>query len=165
MFPQRDDHAVTKLDKRHPTSSLPNGSSDISPSLTFESEQVLSSWTLFKVWSWKFTTSCSIPTKWYLWYNSASDSRLLASAIMFCQLFSVWTSVSGTSTFAGRSSFDSIREKNGGVRSIAVGDVFHRLVSNLSCTAIKPNLPSFFIPYGQVGVEVNGGMMATINAL
>ena len=106
-FPKDDDHAVTKLDKRHPTSSLPNGSSDISPSLTFESEQVLSSWTLFKVWSWKFTTSCSIPTKWYLWYNSASDSRLLASAIMFCQLISVWTSVSGTSTFAGRSSFDS----------------------------------------------------------
>ena len=59
----------------------------------------------------------------------------------------------------------AIREKNGGVCSIAVGDVFHHLVSNLSCTAIKPNLPSFFIPYGQVGVEVNGGMMATINAL
>ena len=73
--------------------------------------------------------------------------------------------VSGTSTFAGRCSFDSNTEKNGWVRTIAVGDVFHRLVSNLSCRAIKPNLPSFFIPYGQVGVGVNGGMMAAINAL
>ena len=57
------------------------------------------------------------------------------------------------------------REKNGGVHPITVGDVFHCLVSNLSCRAIKPNLPSFFIPYGQVGVEINGCMMAAINAL
>ena len=58
-----------------------------------------------------------------------------------------------------------IRKENGGVRPIAVGDVFHRLVSSLSCTAIKPNLPSFFIPYGKVGVRVNGGKMAVINVL
>ena len=62
-------------------------------------------------------------------------------------------------------SLTAIRKENGGVRPIAVGDVFHRLVSSLSCTAINPNLPSFFIPYGKVGVRVNGGKMAVINVL
>ena len=51
------------------------------------------------------------------------------------------------------------------MRPIAVGDVFRSLVSRLCCTAIKSDLLSFFIPYGQVGVGVKGGMRAAVHAL
>ena len=54
---------------------------------------------------------------------------------------------------------------SGGLRPIAVGEVFRRLASRLCCTAIKSQLPDLFLPYGQVGAGVRGGLEAAIHCL
>ena len=51
----------------------------------------------------------------------------------------------------------ALLKKGGGVRPIAVGEVIRRLASRLCCLAVRPSLPSVFIPYGQVGVGIPGG--------
>ena len=59
----------------------------------------------------------------------------------------------------------ALLKKQGGIRPIAVGEVLHRLISRLCCSAVKADLPDTFLPYGQVGVGVPGGLDAAIHAL
>ena len=56
-------------------------------------------------------------------------------------------------------------KKDTGVHPIAVGEVYRRLASCLCCAAVKCELPDLFLPYGQVGVGVKGGLEAAIHAL
>ena len=59
----------------------------------------------------------------------------------------------------------ALLKKQGGIRPIAVGEVLRRLISRLCCSAVKADLPDTFLPYGQVGVGVPGGLDAAIHAL
>ena len=56
-------------------------------------------------------------------------------------------------------------KKNGGVRPIAVGEVLHRLASRLCCHFIRPFLPDTFLPHGQVGVGIQGGLEGAIHTV
>jgi len=56
-----------------------------------------------------------------------------------------------------------IHKKGGGVRPIAVGEVIRRLASRLCCLAVRPSLPGVFLPYGQVGVGIPGGLETAIH--
>ena len=53
----------------------------------------------------------------------------------------------------------------GGLRPIAVGEVLRRLVSRLACTSARSRLPEIFLPYGQVGVGIRGGLEAAVHTL
>lgn len=57
-----------------------------------------------------------------------------------------------------------LNKKNGGIRPIAVGDTIRRLTSRLCCSAIQAFLPEVFLPEGQVGVGIRGGLEAAIHA-
>ena len=41
---------------------------------------------------------------------------------------------------------------------IAVGEVLHWLASRLCCLAVCPSLPHTFLPYGQIGIGIPGGL-------
>ena len=45
-----------------------------------------------------------------------------------------------------------------------MGEVLRRLASRLCCSAVRPYLPDIFLPYGQVGVGVKGGLEAAVRA-
>ena len=57
-----------------------------------------------------------------------------------------------------------IKQGGKGVRPIAVGEMISRLVSNLCCSSVHALLPDIFIPEGQLGVGVRGGLEAAIHA-
>ena len=59
----------------------------------------------------------------------------------------------------------ALLKKNGGVRPIAVGEILRRLASRLCCQFARPYLSDFFLPYGQVGVGIPGGLEAAIHAV
>ena len=46
-----------------------------------------------------------------------------------------------------------------------MGEVLRRLASRLCCTAARPFVPDTFLPYGQVGVGVNGGLEAPVHGI
>ena len=57
------------------------------------------------------------------------------------------------------------KHDGGSVRPIAVGEVLRRLVSRICCAAVKSKLPDIFLPYGQVGVGIRGGLEAAVHSL
>ncbi len=57
------------------------------------------------------------------------------------------------------------KQGGGGVRPIAVGEVLRRLISQVCCAAVKSKLPEIFLPYGQVGVGIPGGLDAAVHSL
>jgi len=59
----------------------------------------------------------------------------------------------------------ALLKKNGGVRPIAVGEILRRLASRLCCQFARPFLPDYFLPHGQVGVGIPGGLEAAIHAV
>jgi len=59
----------------------------------------------------------------------------------------------------------ALHKASGGLRPIAVGEVLRRLVSRIACSSIKADLPALFLPSGQVGVGVPGGLEAAVHSL
>ena len=57
------------------------------------------------------------------------------------------------------------KHDGGGVRPIAVGEVLRHLVSRICCAAVKSKLLDIFLPYGQVGVGIRGGLEAAVHSL
>jgi len=57
----------------------------------------------------------------------------------------------------------ALLKKNVVVCLIAVGEVLRHLASCLCCLAVRPSLPSVFLPYGQVGVGIPGGLESAIH--
>ena len=58
----------------------------------------------------------------------------------------------------------ALHKKNGGVRPIAVCETIRRLVSRVCCLSVHDNLPDLFLPHGQVGVGIKGGLEAAIHS-
>ena len=59
----------------------------------------------------------------------------------------------------------ALHKKFGGFRPIAVGEVLRRLVNRCCCSAVRPRLSEFFLPYGQVGVGTKGGLEAAVHTV
>ena len=57
------------------------------------------------------------------------------------------------------------KKGNKGFRPIAVGEIYRRLASKLCCSFARSDLPSLFVPYGQLGVGIPGGLEATIHSV
>ena len=57
------------------------------------------------------------------------------------------------------------KQCGGGVRPIAVAEVLRRLISRFCFAAVKSKLPEIFLPYGQVGVGIPGGLEAAVHSL
>ena len=58
----------------------------------------------------------------------------------------------------------ALHKKKGGVCSIAVFETTRCLVSHVCCLSICNKLPDLFLPYGQVGVGIKGGLEAAIHS-
>jgi len=56
----------------------------------------------------------------------------------------------------------ALLKKGGGVCPIAVGEVLCCLANHLCCLIAHPSLPETFLPYGQVGVGIPGGLECAI---
>ena len=72
---------------------------------------------------------------------------------------------SSLSPWLGGAPLIALRKKDNGIHPIADGEVFRRQASRLCCVAVRSELPDIFLPYGQVGVGVKGGLEAAIHAL
>ena len=59
----------------------------------------------------------------------------------------------------------ALRKTDGVIRPIAVGEVLSRLASRLCYLDVKSTLLEYFLPCGQVGVGVPGGVEADIHTL
>ena len=57
----------------------------------------------------------------------------------------------------------ALLKKDRGVWPIAVGEVLRRLASHLCCLTVRPSLPHLILPYGQVGVDIPGGLVGAIH--
>ena len=58
----------------------------------------------------------------------------------------------------------ALLKKGGGVCPIMVGEVIRCLANCECCLAVRPSLPSVFLPYCQVGVGIPGGLETAIHA-
>ena len=58
----------------------------------------------------------------------------------------------------------ALHKKNGGVHSIMACETIKRLVSHVCYLSVKDDLPDLFLPYGQVGVGIKGGLEAAIHS-
>ena len=56
------------------------------------------------------------------------------------------------------------KKNHTGFRPIVVGEIYHQLVSRISWHHVRPDLPKFFTPYGQLGVGIKGGLEAAIHS-
>ena len=59
----------------------------------------------------------------------------------------------------------ALLKKNGGVHPIAVDKILCRLASHLCCQFARPYLQIIFLPHGQVGVGIPGGLEAVTHAI
>ena len=162
-----DTSALTELRQRHPEHSLPAWNEDIPPPLTVSSASVLAALRAFP------------PA------TSLGGSKLRCQHLL--------DAIDGTTTPSARDCLDrlthfacfllsgradtrlapwltgapltALYKKQGGIRPIAVGEVVRRLISRLCCMAVRSRLPDVFIPTGQVGVGIRGGLEAAIHSL
>ena len=70
----------------------------------------------------------------------------------------------GSNLFSCGAPLTALLKKGGDVRPIAVGKVLHHLASCLCCLIDCPSQPDIFLPYGQVGVGIHGGLECAIHA-
>ena len=59
----------------------------------------------------------------------------------------------------------ALAKKGGGFRPIAVGETLRRLVSKVCYLSVHSSLPELLLPFGQVGVDVPGGLEAAVHSL
>ena len=62
-------------------------------------------------------------------------------------------------------SLTALIKKTGGYCPIAIGEVLCRLASRICCASIRDRFPDVFVPYGQVGVGLKGGLEAAIHSM
>ena len=163
-----DDIDVTlELQQRHPCHDLPEWNCDIPPPLTVTSDSVLAA-----LLSFPRGSSPGASQLLHQHLLDAIDGTTTPSSMdclesltqLVCYLLSGRADVRFAPWLTG-ALLTALRKKQGGVRRSAVGEVLRRLVSRLCCAAVKASLPEVFVPYGQVGVGVTGGVEAAIHAL
>ena len=58
----------------------------------------------------------------------------------------------------------ALHKKNRGIHLIAVCETIRDLVSRICCLSVCDGLPDLFLPYGQVGVGIKGGLEVAIHS-
>ena len=59
----------------------------------------------------------------------------------------------------------ALKKPAGGLCPVAVGEVLRRLISRVSCAAVKSRLPGLLLPSGQVGVGIRCGLEAAVHSV
>ena len=162
-----DNDAIHELQQRHPCHSLPEWNTDIPPTITVNQDSVLTALRAFPRGS-----SPGASQLQHQHLIDAIDGTTTPSSIdcldsltqFICFLLSGHADVRISPWLVG-APLTALRKKSGGIRPIAVGEILRRLASRLCCMAVKSTLPEVFLPYGQVGVGVPGGVEAAIHAL
>ncbi|XP_062519145.1 uncharacterized protein LOC134194239 [Corticium candelabrum] len=159
--------ALEELANRHPVHDLPAWLEEVPPSLVVDSQEVISALEAFPNGSSPGYShlraqhlidairGCNVPEAQSCLENLTRLMCLLLSGRLDRNI----------SPFLSGAPLTALQKKAGGIRPIAVGEVLRRLASRLCCSAIKPRLPDVFLPYGQVGVGIRGGLEASVHSL
>ena len=96
-------------------------------------------------------------------YTSEAGLRLRRSLTRLCDTFAHGTLPSETRDLFFASNLIALRKKDGGIRPIAIGNVFRRLASKIIAKKVIPLVSAEFKPI-QLGVGVPGGCEAAVHA-
>ena len=162
-----NEDALTDLQRRHPDHVLPTWCEELPPPLVADSSTVLSCLQAFprgsspgfsqlraqhlldaiKGTNVPVATTClDNLTKLMNFLLSRKADRRIALWLLGAQL-------------------TAIHKSSGGFRPITVGDTLRRLASRICCLFAKPHLPELFLPYGQVGVGIKGGLESVVHTV
>ena len=164
--PVNDLDSFEELKLRHPSQPLSEWSEDIPPPLCVNSLSVMEALQTFPgASSPEFLKLCSqhlldatigttspagqeVLENLTRWVNFALSGKM-------DKRISAWLSGAPLTTLYKK-------QGGGGVRPIAVGEVLRRPISRVCRAAVKSKLPEIFLPYGQVGVGIPGGLEAAV---
>jgi len=159
-----DNNAYQDLLKRHPCSSCPSITSPSQSSLTVNESVVLTCIHAFP----KGTSPGASKLRAQHLLDAITGSTVpaarecLLSLTRFMNHLLSGKAPSCLAPWLCDASLTALLKKGGRVRPIAVGEVLRRLASHLCCLAVCPSHPSDFLPYGQVGVGIPGGLEGAI---
>ena len=97
--------------------------------------------------------------------NTAPAASGCLQALTHCVNVFLWEAGLSCCPMVLWCSFDCIDQPGGGFRPIAVGETLCHLISKVCCLAVRSALPVVFLPFGQVGIGVSGGLEAAIHSL
>jgi len=162
-----DPAALQELQDRHPAAELPPSSDCPQPSLVVDEEAVMNALRSFprgsspggsKLRAQHLADAISGTTA-----PAAADCQ--AELTRFVNLLLSGRADHRTAPWLVGAPVIGLLKPEGGLRPIAVGEVLRRLVGRVSCAAARSRLPDLFLPYGQVGVGVRGGLEAAVHSL
>ena len=161
-----DNSAYQDLLKRHPSSPCPDiDDASSKPSLTVDEPMVLSCLQAFP----KGTSPGASKLRAQHLLDAIAGSTAPAARDCLVSLTCLMNNLlsgkapSILAPWLCGAPLTALHKKGGGVRPIAVGEVLRWLASRLCCFAVRPSLPGVFLPYGQVGVGIRGGLEAAIH--
>ncbi|XP_062518293.1 uncharacterized protein LOC134193482 [Corticium candelabrum] len=162
-----DTQALEELLQRHPQHVLPDWNDDIPPPLTVSSESVLSALHDFPKAS--SPGASQLHCQHLLDATDGNSSPLSKDCLdrltrLICFLLSGQAD-SRIAPWLSGAPLTALLKKQGGIRPIAVGEVLRRLTSRLCCSAARSASSDVFLPYGQVGVGIRGGLEAAVHSL
>jgi hypothetical protein len=94
-----------------------------------------------------------------------SEGRISMSLTQVVNALAAGHAPEGVAPWLGGAPLYPLKKKGGGVRPIAVGEVFRRLVSKCFCGCVQAKAQARFLEMGQVGVGVKGGVEAALLAV
>ena len=156
-----------ELSARHPTHRLPTKDSNCPPPLVVDAEAVLAALRGFPCGSSPGGSKLRIQH-----LLDAVAGTTVPAAQSCLQELTRWVNT----LLAGQvheclapwivgAPLTALLKPGGGIRPIAVGEVFRRLTSRLCCSAVHQQLPHVFLPHGQVGVGIPGGLEAAVHGV
>ena len=167
VAPFTDITAREELLRCHPQSSLPSHTSYVPPPLVVQSSTILAALRSFP----RGTSPGSFGLRpQHLLDAVCGNTAPAASGCLQALTRCVNILLSGrldcrvAPWFCG-APLTALIKPGGGVHPIAVGETLRRLVSKVCCLAVRSALPDVFLPFGQVGVGVSGGLEAAIHSL
>ena len=165
--PNDDISALDDLRQRHPTHDLPHWSDNVPPPLVVDSTAVMGTLQAFPRGS---SHGGSKLRPQHLLDAICGTSSPFAGHCLDQLTYFMNKLLSGKldrriGPWLSGAPLTALRKKPSGFRPIAVGEVLRRLASRLCCSAVRPYLPDIFLPYGQVGVGVKGGLEAAVHGL
>ena len=163
-----DVKVLEEMKLRHPVSDLPKWCNDVSPPLCVTSTSVLDALKCF--------TRASSPGFSKLRAQHLLDAVIGSTAPAgqeclenltrwICFALSGKVDKRVAPWLSGAPLTALYKKACGGVRPIAVGEILRRVISRVCCAAVKPRLPEIFLPYGQIGVGISGGLEAAIHSM
>ena len=157
-----DTKVFEELLSRHPFHPPPSVFIDPKPALVVDESAVLSCLKTFPKGTSPgyglsiFRCNC--------WNNGSFFSRLLGS---FNRIYNFLLSDKAPSCLAPwlcGAALSALLKEGGGVRPIAVGEIFCWLAIHHCYFVVQSRLPEVFLPFGQVSVGISGGLEAAVHS-